>query len=239
MIIIEDSHRQMVGKCKPRLGSARGRAPFEKSSQIDYEMDSEDEVAEEQGEDLNSKQGSADGEDESGSENEDVPGFIVSDGHLSVSEYNFSDNEGDDDAKRAEIEARRSRLRTQTEKAPEHKQHSVLTKASDLEQFRIVPLQPFPLSLEKPVKESPAENQEILGLRVEFMRFVYASLESKVTLIEEFHGKHPTCSKKAVERTFTALFEKEKREGDLKSAYYASEAILEELCTESERQELA
>jgi hypothetical protein len=53
-------------------------------------MDSEDELAEEQGEDLNSKQiGEEDEEMASGEEDEPM-GFIVSDGHLSVSEYNFS-----------------------------------------------------------------------------------------------------------------------------------------------------
>jgi hypothetical protein len=53
-------------------------------------MDSEDELAEEQGEDLNSKQiGDEDEEMVSGEEEEHM-GFIVSDGYLSVSEYNFS-----------------------------------------------------------------------------------------------------------------------------------------------------
>ena len=62
-------------------------------------MDSEDELAEEQGEDLNSKQiGDEDEEMASGEEEEPI-GFIVSDGHLSVSEYNFSQGELDDDAK--------------------------------------------------------------------------------------------------------------------------------------------
>jgi hypothetical protein len=63
-------------------------------------MDSEDELAEEQGEDLNSKQiGDEDEEMASGEEEEGPMGFIVSDGHLSVSEYNFSQGELDDDAK--------------------------------------------------------------------------------------------------------------------------------------------
>lgn len=53
-------------------------------------MDSEDELAEEQGEDLNSKQIGDEDEEMASGEEEEPMGFIVSDGHLSVSEYNFS-----------------------------------------------------------------------------------------------------------------------------------------------------
>jgi hypothetical protein len=45
-------------------------------------------------------------------EDEEAQGFIVSDGHLSVSEYNFSQGDLDDDAKMQEIENRRARLKS-------------------------------------------------------------------------------------------------------------------------------
>lgn len=75
-------------------------------------MDSEDEEAEENGEDISQKVDDADEDEEMLSENEQSEGFIVSDGHLSVCEYDFSQDEnGDEGKKLAEIESRRQRLR--------------------------------------------------------------------------------------------------------------------------------
>lgn len=51
-----------------------GRNPWLKDPEIDYDMDSEDELAEEQGEDLNSKQ------NVSGDEDEEMAGGIEEDG---------------------------------------------------------------------------------------------------------------------------------------------------------------
>lgn len=74
-------------------------------------MDSEDEWAEENGEDLNSrKDKEEEDEDEAMNSDDQVEGFIVSDGHLSVSEYNFSGDE-DDHKLKSEIEQRRARLK--------------------------------------------------------------------------------------------------------------------------------
>jgi len=63
-------------------------------------MDSEDELEEEQGEDLanSNAKNSQDGSDEEmeemdNDEEEEANGFIVSDGHLSVSEFSFSDSD--------------------------------------------------------------------------------------------------------------------------------------------------
>lgn len=50
-------------------------------------MDSEDEMAEADGEDLDKKQ---DDEEDDDMEESQSEGFIVSDGHLSVCEYDFS-----------------------------------------------------------------------------------------------------------------------------------------------------
>jgi hypothetical protein len=66
------------------------RNPWLQDPAIDYDMDSEDELAEEQGEDLNSKLPDSDEEMLGVSGDDEPAGFIVSDGHLSVSEYNFS-----------------------------------------------------------------------------------------------------------------------------------------------------
>lgn len=74
-------------------------------------MDSEEEVAEEQGEDIDKKANSDEEDEEPGSDEEDKDDFIVSDGHLSVEEYEFSQDEGDEAKKLAEIQGRRERLK--------------------------------------------------------------------------------------------------------------------------------
>ena len=65
---------------------------------IDYEMESEDEWAEQHGEDIEKKDVEEEAEDEEmANEEEEDGGFIVSDGHLSVCEYEFSEAEGDEE----------------------------------------------------------------------------------------------------------------------------------------------
>lgn len=78
-------------------------------------MDSEDEEAEQNGEDIERKDVEEEQEDEEmANEEEEEPGFIVSDGHLSVCEYDFSQEyEHDDDKKQKEIALRRERLKLQ------------------------------------------------------------------------------------------------------------------------------
>ena len=56
---------------------------------VNYEMDSEDEWAEENGEDLQECKASDD-EDEDDIEDDEANGFIVEDDYLSVSEMNYS-----------------------------------------------------------------------------------------------------------------------------------------------------
>jgi hypothetical protein len=81
-------------------------------------MDSEDEWAEENGEDLEKKQADEDEDDEmAGNDSDQDEGFIVSDGHLSVSEYDFSQDDNDAQ-KQEEIRLRRERLRQQQKQTP-------------------------------------------------------------------------------------------------------------------------
>lgn len=75
-------------------------------------MDSEDEWAEQNGEDLAKKDDDEEQEDdEMANDEEEDGGFIVSDGHLSVCEYDFSDADDNDQTKLKEIELRRQRLK--------------------------------------------------------------------------------------------------------------------------------
>ena len=89
------------------------RNPYKRDEAlIDYEMDSEDEWAEQHGEDIEKKDVEEEAEDEEmANEEEEAEGFIVSDGHLSVCEYDFSQDEGDDEKKQKDIELRRERLK--------------------------------------------------------------------------------------------------------------------------------
>ena len=80
---------------------------------IDYEMESEDEWAEQHGEDIEKKDVEEEAEDEEmANEEEEDGGFIVSDGHLSVCEYEFSEAEGDEE-KEKEIALRREKIKQQ------------------------------------------------------------------------------------------------------------------------------
>ena len=61
------------------------------------------------------------------------------------------------------------------------------------------------------------------------IRACYSSLESKQQIIDDFNDKYPECSKKSIERVFKEIIIKEKRDSDLRPAWYATEAILIEL----------
>ena len=70
-------------------------------------MDSEDEWAEENGEDLDKKDVDNEDEEEINEDEQEPEGFIVSDGHLSVCEYDFSQDEQDEGKKLEDIQLRR------------------------------------------------------------------------------------------------------------------------------------
>ena len=69
----------------------------------------------------------------------------------------------------------------------------------------------------------------ILKFRAQLIRACYSSLESKQQIIDDFNDKYPECSKKSIERVFKEIITKEKRENDLRPAWYATEEILAEL----------
>ena len=113
-IIIEDSFKKYHGLFNKKSSVISARNPFRRDDElIDYEMESEDEEAEENGEDLDKKDAENEEDDEMNSEEEEgKEGFIVSDGHLSVSEYEFDDeNETDEKKKLQDIQIRRERLK--------------------------------------------------------------------------------------------------------------------------------
>ena len=89
-IIIEDSYKSVVNSLNFKSQVLTCRNPFKMDAQVvNYEMDSEDEWAEENGEDLQECKASDD-EDEDDIEDDEANGFIVEDDYLSVSEMNYS-----------------------------------------------------------------------------------------------------------------------------------------------------
>ena len=90
----------------------------------------------------------------------------------------------------------------------------------------------LPLSVKKPEKVydfGQGDPNAILKFRAQLIRACYASLESKQQIIDDFNDKYPECSKKSIERVFKEIIIKEKRDGDLRPAWYATEEILSEL----------
>ena len=75
----------------------------------------------------------------------------------------------------------------------------------------------------------------ILKKRLDLIQFVYTSLESKQQIIDDFNEKFPECSKKSIERVFKEIIVKEKRECDLRPAWYATDDILAELAEDLEK----
>ena len=93
-------------------GKLSCRNPFRiDETLINYQLDSEDEWAEENAEDLENddKKCGSDEEDEDEDDDGSNAGFIVDDGYLSVSEMLDSDGEGDDgtEVSKAKLEERR------------------------------------------------------------------------------------------------------------------------------------
>ena len=72
--------------------------------------------------------------------------------------------------------------------------------------------------------------------RDKLIHFVYASLDSKQQIIDDFNDKYPDCSKKSIERVFKEIIVKEKRENDLRPVWYATDEIMKELELNSEEE---
>ena len=203
-------------------------------------MESEDEEAEENGEDLDRKDAeNEEDEDMNSEEEEGKAGFIVSDGHLSVCEYEFDDeNEPDEKKKLQDIQIRRERLKQMKEdQAQAAGKVYVVTSDTDsglLTQYSIRPLSSmsFPLCLKKPEKVydvGQGDPNAILKYRMELIYMCYSSLEAKTVIVDDFNAKYPECSKKSIERVFKEIIVKEKRENDLRAVWYATEQILLDL----------
>ena len=91
------------------------------------------------------------------------------------------------------------------------------------------------MSVKKPEKVydfGQGDPNAILKFRAQLIRACYSSLESKQQIIDDFNDKYPECSKKSIERVFKEIIIKEKRDGDLRPGWYATEEILAELAAD-------
>jgi hypothetical protein len=92
-IIVEDSGKPFIGTLHKKSKILSCRNPFKVDYEnVNYDMDSEDEWAEANGEDLDGDQKMSDDNEEDLAENEEAQGFIVEDDYLSDSELNYSNN---------------------------------------------------------------------------------------------------------------------------------------------------
>ena len=247
-IIIEDSNSNFFGRNAKKSDIVTSRNPFKKDEQLfDYEMDSEDEWAERNGEDIDKKDVEEEQEDEEmANEEEEEEGFIVSDGHLSVCEYDFSQDDTNDENKLKEIALRRERVKQERMQAENsNKQSYCIVQDStqecmdQLNSYRVVSFgsHMFPLCVKKPEKIydlGQGDPNAILRFRAQLIKACYSSLESKQQIIDDFNDKYPECSKKSIERVFKEIIVKEKRDGDLRPAWYATDAIISELSVNTE-----
>ena len=218
---------------------------------IDYDMDSEEEWNEQNGEDVDNKQQDEDEDDEvekllKEEEEQEEPGFIVPDDYLSASEMNLSQSE----ANQEELQERRKELgkRYAKESVPQQLQTYVFTfhehstdkgMVSYFQAFKAVAFPyRFPLRVkednlgegEKLQNSSSKQNPKSINLKLaDLVRQMHGSFESKPKLIEEFNLRNPECSKKSIERKMRELFEKDKKEADPRARWYATESTLIEL----------
>ena len=233
-IIIEDSCRQITGSfALSKTTEITGRNPFKPDhAAVNYDLDSEEELAEAQGEDLVSNAQKRDSDDVSQDDEAQMSddGFLVSDFHLSDEEYHFSnfDENADTLDKRREIELRRQIYRDQVhlrEKRLEDKAMPCILPESVSALNTAVcfaPLQ-FPLRIAKAAKEAPPNDRQILEeFQFELLRLAVGTVEGKQAIIDAFCERHCGCSKKAVDALLKECTVKEKREPDDRVCYYVS-----------------
>jgi chromatin assembly factor 1 subunit A len=127
-IIIEDSYRSKYDGGKGLSNILTCRNPFKCDNDlINYDMDSEDEWAEQNGEDLNENNLKSEDDEDDLAEEEEQKGFIVDDDYLSVSEMNYSNISSKD---QNEIMADLARKKAIIQKNRESKE--VLAKNNEL-----------------------------------------------------------------------------------------------------------
>ncbi|CAI2374825.1 unnamed protein product [Moneuplotes crassus] len=243
-IFIEGSYKKLSCVWHKKSHIITPRNPFKMDEAlIDYDMDSEDEFEEENGEDINSDK---EDDDEDMGEDDEEDGWIVPDGYLSRSEKNDDDLELDKDPKENRI--------GYTEVKKERKFDSVIQpvinvyQGSGFEEFKIISANPqilFPLVIsakdfdqvdDEDDKKDSADPNAIKKKMKEFILMVHGSYEAKFKLIEEFAKENPECSKASIERTIREVSSKEKEFSQSKFRYIVTQEAID--ASEVDKEEL-
>lgn len=205
-------------------------------------MDSEDEWAEANGEDLDEDHKMSDDDEEDLAENEEAQGFIVEDDYLSDSELNYSNCsnlDADKERRKAIIQKNReSKEKQQREIEPQIFMY--LGNEPMMEEFKAVSFEHFFPITKKKKQDDDFEEEKKLGfdpnainLKLpELVRMVHGSFEPKHKISDDFNEKHPECSKNSIEKKLKEFFCKDKRDQDPRQRYYANDFILSQLLTE-------
>lgn len=184
-----------------------GRNPFRKDEEIlDYDMDSEEEYEELNGEDINSENTNEE-EDEEMDEDE-TPGWIVPDGYLSEEEKKLGqeDEDNEEAAKARTAGAARPRLYETGSLKPKILLQQELSE--ELLQYTISLLpgrkfSRFPLKIMS-IEEEEEENKNEHVLEEKYLKElvlkVHGSYDLKPKLIDEFVAEFPEIKKISVER---------------------------------------
>lgn len=196
-------------------------------------MDSEDEWAEANGEDV--------GEDNKSDEEEEDPeenqGFIVEDDYLSDSELNLSEN--------SDVEKEKERRKAIIQKNKESKEKQDREQEPQIfmyegnedmmEEFKAVSFErAFPIVKKKIKEDLDLDEEKKMGYDPnainqhlpELVRLVHGSFEPKHKISDEFNELHPDCSKNSIEKKLKDFFVKDKRDDDPRQRYYATEDLL-------------
>lgn len=241
-IYIEGSHRKLTCIWQKVSSVIRGRNPFARDEAIiDYDMDSEEEFEEENGEDIVSEK---DDEEDEYADEDEKEGFIVPDGYLSQSEKD--DDEADNWSENGYGKNRVG----YTEIKKERQINTIITPSvtiarestiASLEQFKIFTAKSyieFPLNnLIKDLDEnSDAEDKKermdpnaINNKIKEFILMIHGSYEPKNKIIEMFAEQHSEWSKASIERKIREIASKEKEESQGKFRYLVQDKYIQEL----------
>ena len=236
-IIIEDSGKPFIGNLHKKSSILSCRNPFRPDQEnVNYDMDSEDEWAEANGEDL--------GEDNKSDEEEEDPeenqGFIVEDDYLSDCELNLSEN--------SDVEKEKERRKVIIQKNKESKEKQVREQEplifmyqgneAMMEEFKAFSFEGgFPIIKKKNKEDLDLDEEKKMGYDPnainqylpDLVRLVHGSFEPKHKILDEFNEVHPDCSKNSIEKKLKDFFIKDKRGEDPRQRYYANDEILSQL----------
>lgn len=251
-IYIEGSHKKMSciwHKCSHII---RGRNPFAKDENlIDYDMDSEEEFEEENGEDIMSEKD--DDEDDAG-EGESEDDFIVPDGYLSKSEKDQDEDVEMTDNHQIVTKVGYKEIKKERKINTIIQATVTIASAStmkSLAQYKIFAAKPhikLPLVInakdfdnisEEEDKKERMDPNAINKKMKEFILMVHGSYEAKGKIIDDFSAQHPECSKASIERKIREIAVKEKEESQGKFRYIVNSQTISEHINNDEAEKVS